>query len=89
MAQGIEMESGGEMSMGRSPEQVVQRPGGASDIEILGEVAPLKREPQSPVQKGKGASGIDMVSGGDVSLNSTPMTPYGAPDDTTSKPWPR
>jgi hypothetical protein len=88
MAEGIQMEGGSELSMGRSPEDVVQRPGGASDIDMLGELAPVNRNPVSPVQKGKGNSGIDMA-GGDVPLSSTPMTPYGSPDDSATKPWPR
>ena len=86
MADGIQIE-GTQQPLSRSVEDVVQRPGGESGIDMVME-APVNRTPQSPVQKGSGESGIDMANEG-APLNFNPMTPYGPPDHTVVKPWVR
>ncbi len=80
MAGNIDMMNEG-VSMGRSPESVVQSGGGGGSIEMWGDPVPLKQSPISTVPSGGGGA-VDWV--GEQGLLSTSPSPlYGqvAPTD--------
>ena len=78
MAEGIDMVPEA-LPMSRSAEHPIQSSGGESGIEMLGGDTsfPLKHDPLPSEQKGKGASGIDMIGATDLLGDRSPKSVYG------------